>query len=205
LTASHGNAIVGSVGQLTQRTEGNPDKRSRLVDAAIDLAHRQGFGAMSLADISREAGIPLGNIYYYFKTKDDIGEAIVDRRLFNLVQQRESWDRAATPKGRLCACVQGVFDNRASLAERGCAVGTLCSELNKSPGRVARRSAEIFSTQLAWIESQFQALGKGSESRGYALHLLAALQGVSVLAHTFHDPDLIVKETDRLKRWIQGL
>ena len=53
------------------------DKRSRLVSAAVGLAYQNGFEATSLADIAREAKVPLGNVYYYFKTKDEIGEAIV--------------------------------------------------------------------------------------------------------------------------------
>jgi AcrR family transcriptional regulator len=56
------------------------DKRSRLVSAAVGLAYQNGFGATSLADIAREAEVPLGNVYYYFKTKDDIGDAIVPDR-----------------------------------------------------------------------------------------------------------------------------
>ena len=45
------------------------DKRSRLVGAAVGLAYQNGFGATSLADIAREAKVPLGNVYYYFKTR----------------------------------------------------------------------------------------------------------------------------------------
>jgi len=37
------------------------------------------------------------------------------------------------------------------------------------------------------------------------VHLLSATQGVSVLAHTFHDPGLIDLEAARLKQWIREL
>ena len=181
------------------------DKRSRLLSAAVGLAYRNGFGATSLADIAREAEVPLGNVYYYFRTKDEIGEAIVELRLAQLSAQRERWDEAGSPKDRLCACVQGVFENKDFLAQHGCAVGTFCSELHKAGGSVATRATEIFARHLAWIESQFRALGKGKDSSGLAVHLLSALQGVSVLAHTFHDPGLVATETERLKTWIQGL
>jgi AcrR family transcriptional regulator len=181
------------------------DKRSRLVSAAVDLAYQNGFGATSLADIAREAEIPVGNVYYYFKTKDEIGEAIVELRLAQLSAQRQRWSEAESPKDRLCACVQGVFENKDSLAQHGCAVGTFCSELHKAGGSIATRSTEIFAQHLAWIESQFRALGKGKDSSGLAVHLLSAMQGVSVLAHTFHDPGLVATETKRLKSWIQSL
>jgi hypothetical protein len=50
-----------------------------------------------------------------------------------------------------------------------------------------------------------EALGKGGDSRGLAVHLLSATQGVSVLAHTFHDPGMIKMEAARLKDWIRAL
>src|ERR1700693_4015691 len=133
------------------------DKRSRLVSAAVGLAYRNGFGATSLADIAREAKVPLGNVYYYFKTKDEIGEAIVELRLAQLSAQRQRWDEAESPKDRLCACVQGVFENKDCLAQLGCSVGTLCSELHKGGGSVATRATEILAQPLPWVESHVLA------------------------------------------------
>src|SRR6266566_2921583 len=168
----------------------NIDKRSQLLSAAVDLAYQNGFGATSLADIAREA---------------EVREAIVELRLAELSAQRQRWDEAGSPKDRLCACVQGVFENKDFLAQHGCAVGTFCSELHKAGGSVATRATEIFAQHLAWIESQFRALGKGKESNGLAVHLLSAMQGVSILAHSFHDSGLVATETKRLKSWIQSL
>jgi TetR/AcrR family transcriptional repressor of nem operon len=181
------------------------DKRSRLVSAAVDLAYRNGFAATSLADIAREAEVPLGNVYYYFKTKDEIGEAIVELRLAQLSAQQQRWNEAGSPKDRLCACVQDVLENKDFLARHGCPVGTFCSELHKAGGSVATRATEIFAQHLAWIASQFRALGKGKDSNGLAVHLLSAMQGVSVLAHAFHDSGLVPAETERLKSWIQSV
>jgi TetR/AcrR family transcriptional repressor of nem operon len=181
------------------------DKRSRLINAAVGLAYRNGFGVTSLADIASEAKVPLGNVYYYFKTKDEIGEAIVELRLSQLAATLQRWDEEASPKDRLYRCIEGVLDNRDALAQRGCAVGTLCSELHKVGGAVATQATEIFSRYLAWLETQFRALGKGKASRGLAVHLLSSLQGVSLLAHTFHDPSLVTMETKRLKGWVESL
>src|ERR1700692_4449248 len=94
------------------------DKRSQLVSAAVSLAYQNRVGATSLADIAREAKVPLGNVYYYFKTKDEIGEAIVELRLAQMSAQRQRWSEAGSPKDRLCACVHGVFENKDCLAQR---------------------------------------------------------------------------------------
>src|ERR1700733_5991460 len=103
------------------------DKRSRLVSAAVGLAYQKGFEATSLADIAREAKIPLGNVYYYCKTKDEIVQAIVELRLAQMSAQRQRWDEAESPKDRLCACVQGVFENKDCLAHLGCSRATFSS------------------------------------------------------------------------------
>ncbi|MGZ3346649.1 MAG: TetR/AcrR family transcriptional regulator, partial [Caulobacteraceae bacterium] len=67
------------VRQLTDWEQALPDKRDRLVEAAADLAHRRGFRETSLAAIAEAAGVPLGNVYYYFKTKDALAEALIER------------------------------------------------------------------------------------------------------------------------------
>ena len=186
-------------------TRAKTDNRTRLLKAAEKVTYRRGFGKTALADIATEARVPLGNVYYYFKTKDEIGDAIVKLRVSRFRKLLQEFEKAGSPKERLCAFVQVKIKNREELARSGCPVGTLCSELRKLGGTAAGRSRVLFVTALDWMEKQFRELGKGAESRGLAVHLLSATQGVSGLAHTFHDPGLIEKEAARLKEWIRGL
>jgi TetR/AcrR family transcriptional regulator, transcriptional repressor for nem operon len=198
--------------QVSQLTTGEPlmlrssaDNRARLLQAAVKATYRHGFGHTSLADIAKEAKVPLGNVYYYFKTKDEIGDAIVDLRISRFRILLAELNKTDSPKERLCGFVQIKINNREALARSGCPVGTWCSELHKHRGPVAEKSKVLFTEGLAWMETQFRALGKGRESRGLAVHLMGALQGASVLAHTFHDPSLVSMEAARLKKWIRAL
>jgi AcrR family transcriptional regulator len=181
------------------------DTRTRLLQAAVKVTYQYGFGDAAIADIAKEARVPLGNVYYYFKTKDQIGDAIVQLRLSRFRRLLQELDKADSPKERLCGFVQIKIKNREALARGGCPVGTLCSELQKYGGAVARKSTVLFAEALGWMEAQFMALGKGADSRGLAVHLLSATQGVSLLAHTFHDPDMIANEAVRLQEWIRSL
>jgi TetR/AcrR family transcriptional regulator, transcriptional repressor for nem operon len=181
------------------------EKRSRLIEAAAKLVYERGFANTALSDIAREADVPLGNIYYYFKTKAEIGEAIIAQQLAAFESQKLGWDRAETPKARLRAFIQMTIDNRDMLARGGCPVGSLCSELHKGDGMLVESASRPFAALLSWIESQFEALGKRKEKRALALHLLSALQGVSLLANNFHDPDMVILEGDHLKAWIGEL
>jgi len=171
----------------------------------VELTYQNGFEATSLAESRAKPRFLLGNVYYYFKTKDEIGEAIVELRLAKLSAQRQRWNEAGSPKDRLCACVQGVFENKDCLAQLGCQVGTFCSELHKAGGPVATRATEIFAQHPGLDRKPVSGTRKGERLQRPCVHLLSAMQGVSVLAHTFHDSGLVARETKRLKSWIQSL
>jgi AcrR family transcriptional regulator len=55
-----------------------PGKRERLVAAAVELLHQRGVERTTLADIAAAADVPAGNVYYYFKTKDDVIAAVIE-------------------------------------------------------------------------------------------------------------------------------
>jgi TetR/AcrR family transcriptional regulator, transcriptional repressor for nem operon len=181
------------------------DNRTRLLQAAEKITYLYGFGSTSIADIAKAARIPLGNVYYYFKTKDEIGGAIVELRVSRFKKLLQDLDNLGSPRQRLCEFVDIKIKNSEPLARGGCPVGTLCSELQKYGGAAAKKSRFLFAEALAWMEKQFEALGQGADSRGLSVHLLSATQGVSLIAHTFHDAAMIEMEAQRLKEWIRAL
>src|SRR5258708_33940193 len=116
-----------------------PDKRTRLIETAMKLAYKHGFREKSLADIAKAAHVPIGNVYYYFKTKDELGEAVVERRLAGFRAFREELDRLSSPKERLFAFVGRIHRNREQLARGGCPLGRPGTELPQEGGRLAQR------------------------------------------------------------------
>ena len=110
------------------------DIRSRLIQTAVKLAYRHGFRTTSLADIAEAARVPVGNVYYYFKTKDEIGEAIVEQRLLEFRALREQWDKTGSPKERLQACVENTLENRDVLAREGAPLGRFAPSCTRKAG-----------------------------------------------------------------------
>ena len=182
-----------------------PDKRTRLIETATKLAYERGFRETSLADIAEAAHVPVGNVYYYFKTKEELGAAVVERRLAQFREFREEINRLSSPKERLFAFVESIHRNREQLARGGCPLGGLCSELHKEGGTLAKKSAALFTEPMRWLEEQFRALGHEKDSRELAVHFFATFQGVAAVAHAANDPDLVVMEVKRLKDWIGTL
>jgi AcrR family transcriptional regulator len=181
------------------------DKRARLIETTMKLAYKHGFRETSLADIAEAARVPIGNVYYYFKTKDELGEAVVERRLAEFRAFREELDRLSSPKERLFAFVERIQSNREQLARGGCPLGGLCTELHKEGGPLAKKSAALFSEPMRWLEEQFRALGHEKDSRELAVHFFSAFQGMAAVALGANDPEVVVMETKRLKDWIGTL
>jgi AcrR family transcriptional regulator len=181
------------------------DKRTRLIDTAMKLAYKHGFRESSLADIAEAAQVPAGNVYYYFKTKEELGGAVVERRLAQFREFREEMDRLETPNERLVAFMDGIHRNREQLARGGCPLGGLCSELRKEGGALAKKSAALFAEPMEWLEEQFRAAGHEEDSRELAVHVFCVFQGMAAVAHATNDPGLVVLEVKRLKDWVRTL
>ena len=60
-------------------------RKSEILDAAELLFETKGFDGTSTTDILNEAGIARGTLYYHFKSKEDILDAIIERMTGSLV------------------------------------------------------------------------------------------------------------------------
>ncbi|WP_246147779.1 TetR/AcrR family transcriptional regulator [Nonomuraea turkmeniaca] len=179
-------------------------KRERLAGAAARVLHEQGVEKTTLADIARAADVPVGNVYYYFKTKDQLVEAAIAAHGRQLESMIDALDRLPTPQERLKALVHGWIEQRDLAAKYGCPTGTLASELDKRDDGLDRAIAKVMGELVDWMERQFSAMGRG-DARELAVALMAAYQGISLLTNTFRDPALMELEGRRLERWIDSL
>jgi AcrR family transcriptional regulator len=194
---------------LEQDREGaagqRPGKRQRLIAAASQLLHQQGVEKTTLADIAQAADVPVGNVYYYFKTKDDIIAAVIEAHVEQARAALASIGSShRSPKSRLKALVGEYAGQSEVIALYGCPHGSLCSELDKRPATPDFALAELMRVPVGWAEEQFRALGR-RDAHDLAISLISAYEGSALLANTFRDPSILVREARRLNRWIDAL
>lgn len=191
--------------EAPERSGRRQDKRERLIAAACQVMYAQGVEKTTLADIAAAAGIPLGNVYYYFKTKDEVIAAVIDAHAQQIKATLAAIDaRHRSPKSRLKALVREFTGQSEIVAQHGCPLGSLCSELGKrikQPGPIA---AELMRMPIEWAEEQFRSLGR-PDAHDLALDLLAAYEGRALLANTMRDPGVLSKAAQRLNHWIDSL
>ena len=64
-----------------------PDRQTRILDAAESAIAESGFAGASLRDIVQEAQVNLATVYYYFGSKVGLMEAVLKRRFGPLRQE----------------------------------------------------------------------------------------------------------------------
>jgi TetR/AcrR family transcriptional regulator, transcriptional repressor for nem operon len=191
-------------GQATT-VQRRPGKRERLIAAAVQLMHQQGIERTTLADIARDADVPLGNVYYYFKTKDDVIAAVIDAHARQVTATLAAIDAGhRSPRSRLKAFVREFTAQGEMVAQYGCPLGSLCSELDKRPGESTVAAAGLMRLLTGWAEDQFRSLGR-PDAPDLAAELVAAYEGSALLANTMHDPGVLAGAARRIDRWIDTL
>ena len=185
------------------------DKRSELVTAATMLLQEQGFHRTTLADVAGRASVPLGNVYYYFKTKEALAEAVIAAHEQALRERFASWDAAQRdPRERLRQLVRAPLDTSDRIIQFGCPHGSLCQELEKlgEDAPLARAGARLLAVYIDWTDMQFRALGcEKRESRALAADLVASVQGTMLLANTLRSSALLVAQLRRVEHWLDGV
>lgn len=183
-----------------------PPTRDLIVDKADALFYEGGFEATSFADVAAELGISRGNFYHHFKTKDDILDAVIARRIARTQAMLDAWQAEGdTPRTRILSFIHMLIANRTKIMAFGCPVGTLCIELAKLDHGARHRAAEILGLFRDWLEGQFRALGSGERAQTQALHLLSWSQGVAVMATAFRDEAFIRREVAGIEHWLATL
>jgi AcrR family transcriptional regulator len=195
------DSTSGQVATIDQR----PGKRQRLVAAATQLLHRQGIERTTLAEIANAADVPAGNVYYYFKTKNEVIAAVIEAHAQQVKTTLGAIDaRHQSPKSRLKSLVREFAAQSEIIAQYGCPLGSLCSELDKRAGEPGLDVAQLMRLPVDWAEQQFRSLGR-RDAHDLALDLIAAYEGSALLASTMRDPSVLSSAARRLSRWIDTL
>jgi AcrR family transcriptional regulator len=180
--------------------------RQRIVEAANRLFYHKGYNRTSFSDVVAAAGVPRGNIYYYFKTKDEILEAAIAYRTERIHQMLDKWNgEYRTPIERLHRFIDILSNSADAIMRYGCPMGSLNTELGKDQGGLQEQAENLFKVFEAWLSDQFAELGYAGRAHELAMRLMAQGQGISVMTHVHNDPGFLRREQERLCDWLDQL
>lgn len=126
-----------------------PDKRRRILDAAVSVFAQHGFYNAKVSQIAKEAGVADGTIYLYFKNKEDILiQVFIDAMDEILRRQEEALATITDPIDRLRTFIRVHF---ASVAESRAMAEVITVELRQSAKFMRNTDMKPFGRYLAMI------------------------------------------------------
>ena len=126
-----------------------PDKRRRILDAAVSVFAQHGFYNAKVSQIAKEAGVADGTIYLYFKNKEDILiQVFIDAMDEILRRQEEAIGQVSDPLDRLRTFIRGHF---ASVAESRAMAEVITVELRQSSKFMRNTDMKPFGRYLGMI------------------------------------------------------
>jgi len=180
------------------------NNRQRIVEAADRLFYTRGYNQTSFRDISDVTGIPRGNFYYYFKTKDEILGAVVDARVSGFKEMLSACEKQSSdPRQRILCFTDMLSESEDNIVKTGCPIGTLSSELAKDEDDFRDIAQAVFALVHTWLTRQFTEIGV-SQASDKAMDLLARMQGITVMACAFNDREFLRRSLADIKASIKS-
>ena len=187
-------------------------KRDQIIEAAARLVHLKGFHRTSVDDILEAAEAGKGQFYHYFKSKEEIGLAIVDRaaaRMRSTLLER-------LEEGQGLEAIEWMLDCLVKTAMQaqcggGCPLGNLAAEMSDHHEAFRRKLALIFESWRGVVEQTLkmpQARGQirpdvGVESLSFLV--LSTIEGGILLAKVERDVRAMEHSFEGLKGCLERL
>ena len=177
-------------------TESQPT-RERLVLAAMELFHEKGYEATGLKQILEKAKVNSGSLYYFFKTKEDLLLAVLDKYadLLDPTVMQPAFEGESDPIERIFAVLEGYGRGLQETGfTRGCPIGNLALEVADSRPAIREKIALNFSNWCKAIESCLDAaadrLPVDADRRGLSRFVLTVMEGgiMQARAHRSREP-----------------
>jgi TetR/AcrR family transcriptional regulator, transcriptional repressor for nem operon len=191
-----------------------PDTKRRLLDATMQLMLRQGFSATTVDQICAAADLTKGGFFHYFKSKDEIGEAVLDH-FFERQQQQfagAKFNALADPLEKLHGLLDFIIESvRGTSKMPGCLMGNFAQELAHTHPRIRSqcddkftRFAQSIQTMLREAKSKYCPKA-GFDPEGVSLMFVSLLQGSLLLAKARQDKALLAENLEHFRDYVDTL
>jgi TetR/AcrR family transcriptional repressor of nem operon len=165
----------------------------RILAAAKEFIQTRGYNGFSFHDISQEVGIRTPSVHHHFRTKSDLGKALLAQerdamsKLLRVIdaQLDSTWDK-------MNRYVE-LWSDAAGDGTRVCILGMLAAEYNTLPEPMRMELRQFFEESEAWLAGLLRQ-GRADRTLSFdgtpavaADGMLAFLHGAMVSARAFHD------------------
>src|SRR3954468_5997966 len=123
---------------------------SRILDVAERLLQTRGYNGFSYGDVAGELGITRAALHYHFRSKAELGRALIDRYTGRFTAALDALDAAAAGA---VARLHGYSDLYRDVLRDDlmCLCGMLAAEYRTLPGPLQHEVSAFFERNSAWL------------------------------------------------------
>ena len=182
--------------------------RQPIIDAAVTLFRRQGYGGTGLNDVVEQSGAPKGSLYYYFPGgKASIAVAAVEEAGQRVAKTLARLSRETRTTGDLLRAHARLLAGwmRQSGFRDGCPITTVLLELAPKDRAVAKAGREAYAARIALITDKLIADGfTPARAARLAGLCTSAIQGALIQARVERSGAPLELAADELARMLES-
>lgn len=190
------------------------ETKEKLIKAAFEEIHAHGFQATSMNEIIKRAGITKGALYHHFKSKTELGYAVIDEVIRPMMKERwlDPLSKSENPIDALIDCMAELIKNTPRQAViKGCPVANLTHEMSGIDEGFRLKLSGVLKTWQAGLSQVFsEGIKKGYvkadvNTDNVACFLVASLEGAIGLAKNSKDENTFNRCGEQLIVYLESL
>jgi TetR/AcrR family transcriptional repressor of nem operon len=184
--------------------------KARIVGKAMDLFWRQGYEATGVAQIQAEAGVLPGSFYFFFKSKEALLLAVLDRymEILHSALRDPVVRKTRDPLERVFTLLDFYRKQiKESRFELGCPIGNLALELGNRSADARQKLNALFDTWRAMVEAFFveaqERFPEGTDFKALSTFVLTTMEGGIMLARANQDVRQFDRAVKQLRNYLE--
>lgn len=188
-----------------------PNTKAHIIEVASRLVHLRGFNNTSIGEILKESGVGKGNFYYYFKSKEELGYAIIENNVkqFSEEVMGKAFGNYRDVVAQLGDFLDILLDlHRKRSCTGGCRLGNMAmemSDIHEGFRKKFQEAFDVWGVQVAGALRKAQAGGQLTDHvdpTALAQFVIASVEGAILLMKVKKDIALLERCFEELKRHI---
>ncbi|MDC0933609.1 TetR/AcrR family transcriptional regulator [Arcobacteraceae bacterium] len=185
------------------------NSREKLLDVAFDEIYHNGYYSTSVDKILKAANMNKGSMYHYFKSKKELGLAVIKERVSDYIEDKYSillkYDSNIIEE-----LLKLIKDRKNFDFVTGCKVNNLVQELSSKDAEFKSALEIIYFRFEQIIEEVLQKAILNNEIqhndvKSLGIYVVASLEGCLITAKKSHDADMFQCCISQLEFFLNSL
>ena len=188
-----------------------PESKERLLAAGKALVLAHGYAGMRVDAVCEKAGLTKGSFYHFFKSKEEIGAAILEWSMMKggEILGNGAYTKLSDPVEQSFGFLEHVEDSSEALWANGCILASFSMELADTSDKLNQIVVGMFTEVIRLFAARFEPIvtrwPELPPAKELANEYLALLEGSIILAKVYRDSSRIASALRAFRQNLERL